>query len=67
MYFFLLDMDGKENVEWNEEEVDVISLEETEADSEETQEETFMSYRGMNNQEQQKLLPSCWQRIIFSL
>ncbi len=54
MYFFLPEMDGKENIEWNEEEVDVISLEETEADSEETQEETTESYKGMNNQEQHR-------------
>ncbi len=55
VYFFLSEMDGKENVEWNEEEVDVISLEETltEADPEEKQEESIESYnmyKGMNNQ-----------------
>ncbi len=54
MHFFLPEMDGKENVAWNEEEVDVISLEETGADSEETQEETMGSYRGGNNQEQHR-------------
>ncbi len=47
-------MDGKENVAWNEEEVDVISLEETEADIEETQQETMESYKGMNTQEQHR-------------
>ncbi len=60
MFFSLLEMDGKENVEWNEEEVDVISLEETEGDSEETQEETMESYRGVNNQEEQRNTGVCF-------